>query len=204
MTDLGTLGGTYAQATAINNSSFIVGHSQTRPTRAGGGETHAFIYQYLSTFSDGPTSAMTDLGTLGGGYSYATDVNDSNQVVGYSTIDAEGHFHAFLHDGKAMQDLGSLGTPGNKTDQSFGLGVNKSGEVVGYSFLPSADQVAFVFRGGKMWDLNTLIGSAVKEYYLYSAEGINDQGQIIATAFVPASNTFRAVILTPESVVNTK
>src|SRR5256885_3668160 len=60
---------------------------------------HAFLWQ------DGVT---TDLGTLGGQYSRAYDVNPAGQVVGWSA-NASGVNHAFLWENGTMTDLGTLG-----------------------------------------------------------------------------------------------
>ena len=84
MIDIGTLGGAYAQAYAINDAGVITGASQTQ----GMGPmvtTHAFIYRV----PDAPYrrySRMVDLGVLGGLSSYGTAINSYNHVAGYSTI----------------------------------------------------------------------------------------------------------------------
>jgi probable HAF family extracellular repeat protein len=201
MTDLGTLGGAYAQAWAINDSGFVTGNSQLKSDI---GATHAFLWN---------GRGMRDLGTLGGDFSYGTSINASNHVVGYSTLDkSNGAIHAFLYDGTIMRDLGSLGVS-RDLDYSYALGVNSSDQVVGYTYLASYEltdpalattetptgpwPVAFVYRKGQMLNLNDLIGASSKEYRLDRATAINDGGQIVAVAFVNSVGAFHAVLLTP-------
>jgi len=204
MTDLGTLGGTYAQALGINDSGFVTGNSQTDDVAE---LTHAFIWS--------PKTGMQDLGTLDGGFSYGTSINAKNHVVGYSTINnVDNRVHAFLHDGDQMIDLGSLAGASSELDFSYALAVNIADQVVGYSYLPSEDKgvgtnvphgpwsVAFVYRDGLMKNLNDLIGDAAQNYRLDSATGINDAGQIVAVAFNIAADSFHAVLLTPNTNVD--
>src|ERR1044071_1217247 len=74
MIDIGTLGGAYAQAFAINDAGFVTGTSDL-PSMFGA--NHAFIYQPLSD-SERYWEPMRDLGTLGGTSSYGTAINLSN------------------------------------------------------------------------------------------------------------------------------
>lgn len=209
MIDLGTLGGAYAQAFAINDSGFITGNSQLRAT-----DTQA-IHAFLSPSPLGAGAiGMRDLGTLGGPFSYGMAINAKNHVVGYSaTNKVDSRVHAFWFDGTGMKDLGSLAPNSNKLeDQSVALGVNSADRVVGYAYLPginpntdpavqpgttSVRQVAFVWSEGTMTDLNKLIGTAAETYHLNSATAINDNGQIVATALSKETGTRRAVLLTP-------
>ncbi len=208
MIDIGTLGGAYAQAYAINDTGYITGASQTQ----GMGPmltTHAFIYR-LPTPPYPRFNRMVDLGALAGLSSYGMAINSDNHVVGYSTIATnDERVHAFLHDGTKMIDLGSLGGPGNRwgSDVSVALGVNKYDQVVGYTYLPVVgempiQQVAFLWsRGsdgsGQMVNLNTLLYRESKNYLLFSATAINDSGQIAATAYDMRNGSVRAVLLTP-------
>ena len=214
MTDIGTLGGAYAQAYAINKAGYVTGASQTQ----GMGPmvtTHAFIYQLKSP--NARLNRMIDLGVLGGLSSYGTAINDYNHVVGYSTTSTKGEaVHAFLHDGAKMIDLGSLGGPGNRWggDISVALGINNYDQVVGYAYLPylpgageiPIQQVGFLWRrawngGGHMINLNTLLFGKGKDYLVFSATAINDNGQIAAGAYYMPDGTVRAVLLTPTGPV---
>jgi probable HAF family extracellular repeat protein len=202
MTDIGTLGGAYAQAYAINDVGYITGASQTQ----GMGPmltTHAFIYR-LPTPPYKRSNRMVDLGVLGGVSSYGMAINNYNHVVGYSTIASDERVHAFLHDGAKMIDLGSLGGSGNRwgSDVSVALGVNNLDQVVGYTYLPVVgempiQQVAFLWSNGQMVNLNTLLYWGAKDYLLFSATGINDSGQIAATAYYMPTGAVHAVLLTP-------
>ena len=142
-------------------------------------------------------------------------INSYNHVAGYSTITtSEERVHAFLHNGKSMIDLGSLGgsAPGSvignrDSDVSVALGVNNWDQVVGYTYLPTVgemplQQVAFVwsrdgYRAGKMVNLNKLVNATGKNYLLVSAAGINDNGQILANAYHILNGSVHAVLLTP-------
>lgn len=76
--------------------------------------------------------AVTNLGALGGYASYASDLNEAGQVVGYGET-ADGFGHAFLWDHGTMIDLGTLGG-----SYSYATGINDLGQVVGYADVPGA------------------------------------------------------------------
>lgn len=102
-TDLGTLGGPTSVAYDINDAGKVVGDADINIYR----DFHATVW-------NGTTA--TDLGTLSGGTrSSALDINNADQIVGYSwTTDASTDplgiptTHAILWNGTTMTDLNSL------------------------------------------------------------------------------------------------
>ena len=71
-----------------------------------------------------PSYSVIDLGTLGGGYSRAGDINASGQVVG------ESNSHAFLWQSGIMTDLGTLGG-----SDSTANGINNINLALGILFI---------------------------------------------------------------------
>jgi probable HAF family extracellular repeat protein len=87
---------------------------------AGSSQSEAFIWN--------ETDGMKNLGTLGGSWSTAWDVNDHGQVVGYSDA-GNGQHRAFFWDKEnGMIELPTLG--GN----SLARAINNEGQIVGYSY----------------------------------------------------------------------
>ena len=150
---LGTLGGDYSDAQAVNPCGHVTGWSAIA-----GGAPHAFFYD----------SSMHDLGTLGGTASEGYVISNCGKITGWAST-ASGQSHAFWYDGKALRDLGSFG------GDSFGLGINTVGQIVGYSYGPgNAWFHAFLYdtrTGGPLQDLGSPSGNSV-------AVDINDAGQV--------------------------
>jgi probable HAF family extracellular repeat protein len=165
LVDLGTLGGRFSAAEAVNDQGQIVGNSTTAA-----GDEHAFLWQQ---------GTMTDLGTLGGNRSEAVAINDSGQVIGTSTT-ASGSEHAFLWQQGTIKDLGSL--PG---EDSAATAISADGGVVGYvhSSIYDPDH-AVSWRNGTLRDLGSF-GSKVKQ-----AIAINSTGEILVSTFSPDMHAF--------------
>jgi probable HAF family extracellular repeat protein len=137
---------------------------------------------------------MTDIGTLGGGFSSALGINSAGRVVGFSNT-ADGERHAFITgpDGVGMTDLGTLGG-----DFSFAKAINDAGQVVGDSFFGGTLGATHPFITGLdgvgMTDLNTLV-NLPDGVVLTEAGGINNRGQLVATAaIIPEPATYALML----------
>jgi probable HAF family extracellular repeat protein len=165
MTDLGSLGGTHAEAQCINKRGQVIGWSNL----PGDATKHAFLWQ---------NGRMQDLGTLGGPLSEGWWINDSGDIAGSADLPTPGLHDAVLWQNGRMRDLGTL--PGDPCSRAYGL--NSRGQVVGGASSCHAFLHAFVWQdGGPMMDLNLLIQPGTG-YQLTNAIDINDRGEIIAKA----------------------
>jgi probable HAF family extracellular repeat protein len=131
---------------------------------------------------------MTDLGTLGGSYSFANAINDSGQIVGYSTTSAAQNpakaGDAFLYNNGTMTNLGTL--PGFSS--SFATAINDSRQIVGDAIGNNGEIKPFLYGNGVMTNLNSLL-PANSGWTLLTATGINDQGMISGTGSIPGGGS---------------
>lgn len=154
------LQGRYSWLNAVSETGRAVGASQAVH------KPEWDVYEYHAVaYDDG---LPTDLGTLGGN-SYAEDVNRSGVVVGQSELPGGWFTRAFIHDGTAMVDLGTLGGSG-----SAAYAINDGGAVVGFSNTRhNATSHAFLYADGVMTDLGGPEGG------LSIAYDINNAGQVV-------------------------
>lgn len=180
--DLGTLGGKFSRAEAVDGA-IVVGWSNNEQRKR-----HAFAYDLDAT---DPT--MQDLGTLGGNNSYATAVSGST-VAGTSTT-ASGETHAFAYDLAAdnptMIDLGTLGTGSraNAVDGSIVVGISQTvpGEAHAFAYDLAADEPAMVdlgvLDGGKVSEALDVDGNWVVGYSGVPSDNPYDPNQNHAFAY---------------------
>ena len=215
MTDIGSLGGAYTAALGINDAGQVVGRTYNASGYAraflweSGAMTdlnigtdslawdinnraqvvgrvgtttgyHAFLWENGTT---------TDLGTLGGVYSVAYQVNDVGQVVGSST-DASGTWHPFIWENGAMNALAIF--PNDTGGEA--LGINDAGQIVGWSLGVSGSDtywLALLWENGTPSDL----GNLGRRYS--QAWGINGAGQIVGrsngSAFIWETGTMESL-----------
>lgn len=149
--------------TAINATGQIAGNAEL-----------GFTGNYYAMLISGGTTQ--NLGTLGGGGSYANAMNAAGQVVGQSYLPPDSNsvsaYHPFLHTNGRMIDLGTLEGNGAAT------GINDHGQIVGDFNIDLTDPNptrthAFLYSGGTMHDLGANL----------SALGINDSGQIVGFSY---------------------
>jgi probable HAF family extracellular repeat protein len=186
MLDLGTLGGTVAQAVnGLNERGEVVGST----TMTGDETHHPFLW-------DG--KQLIDLGTLGGPNGEADWVNDDGEVVGiaqfaeFCPVGPGRGGRAFLWRHGVLIDLGT--TAG--VDNSEAVYINSKTQVVGYSFACDFSTLgAFLWENGSIVDLNTLTlpSSGVR---LLFALFVDDNGEIAAYGLLP-NGDLHTVLLIP-------
>ena len=192
ITDLGTLGGSYSFALGINDSGRVVGWADNSGNVSqaflysggtlsalgalGGGAQGISAAGQIVGWSNDPNGvpracrysdgAAIELGVFStGSYSYALDINDTGQVVGYGDAGGE---HAFLYENGAMTGLGVQSGAAQK--------INSRGQVAGGQYFSDTVWHAFLFTDGTAADLGTLGGPKSWAY------GINTGRQIVGSA----------------------
>ncbi len=205
LSDMGALAsGASSAPNSINASGVAAGLSETGTTDATAPfppEFHAVVWK------DGQ---IIDLGTFGGTFSYAADINDFGQVTGFAL---NGHSDAFVpgddalamecgaglvpsemrafiwQQGRGMRNLGTLGGP-----ESCAKYINQRGQVTGMSYTSYTPNAGtgipafepFIWTNGRMIGLGGLGGTQG------FASGINDQGQVAGESYLPGDQIIHA------------
>jgi probable HAF family extracellular repeat protein len=147
---------------------------------------------------------IKDLGTLGGNHSSASGINNRGEVIGWALNAVPDPFsllyfviggvvngtqqRAFLWQGAALQDLGTLGGP-----DAVAVFINERGQVAGYSYTNSIPNPTtgiptvhpFLWENGRMTDLGSLGGTVAGLGSSNMIFGLNNRGEVIGASSLP-------------------
>lgn len=163
LTDLGTLGGSFSESTAINASGQVLGNSTTTADNDDA-KRQAFIYS---------KGQLTGLGTLGGSLSRANAFNDSGLVTG-SSLNAQDKLQAFIYQDGLMTGLDVGG------EFSTGTAISSDGRIAGQLTLSDGSQQVFLYQSGQVTLLNLPMITGGKSFA--SAKSVNDRGDVVGHA----------------------
>jgi probable HAF family extracellular repeat protein/predicted outer membrane repeat protein len=189
--DLGTLGGDYSEARAINNYRQIVGWAADQ-----NGRQRATLFDYTGAGNN------IDLGTLGGNGSRAYSINILGDVVGRAGVET-GYYHAALFDTGDPCNNTNLAGPGNDTSQAWAI--NDRGQIVGTARLPSWDWKATLFDPSDPNNNIDLAGGLSDPHGSDAscALSINNNGQIVGYAHTGTTSIRdRAILFDPSGAGN--
>jgi probable HAF family extracellular repeat protein len=179
MHDLGTLGGDDAFEGVQNERGQIAGQSYTNDTPNADSDGSPTLDPFL--WQNGH---MIDLGTLGGDYGNTSWLNDSGEVVGYSSLAGDNTIHPFLWNGRRMIDLGTLGG-----ENGFANWVSDSGDVAGWAQTADDSWNGVLWHDGKILDLPPVDGAPWS-----FANSVNDEDQVVGNTTDTSDNELDAVL----------
>ncbi|ADP81604.1 hypothetical protein [Pseudofrankia inefficax] len=145
--DLGTLGGSFSTATAVNLRGQVIGQASTADGVIHGAEWNR---------SGNATGHWSALPTLGGADANPTAINASGDIVGYSATPS-GAYHAALWRAGRVIDLGTLGMAGSEA-----VAINDAGQIAAFAYPAGVNATTHAFRWwhGHATPLGSLGGSS--------------------------------------------
>jgi probable HAF family extracellular repeat protein len=126
---------------------------------------------------------ITDLGTLGGQFSFANGINARGTVVGCSGLSGVFWFHGFVWDRSGMRDLGTLGGQASCAND-----IDDAGRIVGEAETASGGTHAVIWDHGVVTDLGVLAGG-----FGSGAVAINSKGTVVGYYYWSTSETHAAM-----------
>lgn len=171
--DLGTLGGTYSEAFAVNNKGQVAGASLTSDEI----DTHAFIW----------LGAAMQAIPLGGGelaFSEATGINNNGQVVGTFDRGPDDRFgRGFLYD----LSTGSVSFP---LDPGSARDINDAGQILGDQVLDGRFFSEVIFGSG-LTDLGALCSTLCSSDFgvnAFAGKAMNAPGFVLGGPALPPNH----------------